>query len=286
MFILDCSELDQICYNWKPILVVFKYLISILQWSVPLILLALGSYDMFKAMTRADKDDAVADARKSLIMRIIYGLVIFIVPFLVRLVLKLVEDNTLNEYDYTSPTSWISCWNNVMDKDYSDCDDIYKKKNSDSITDSENDDNEGTTGKKTCYVYSDYSCPNGGTVAPKDNITSKPTCRYTINLKENSYGIGINDEYPISKDKKEFNTDHYHTIDFYITCQTVYGYDNLNNIYPDPTDDFSFVCVYEAIAGNERGHTTKPSFEIPYETYVCNPTFNCETEWSLCTKQN
>lgn len=129
MLILSCDELKQICYNIKPILVVIKYLIMVIQWSVPAILIVFGTIDMFKAVTRADDEKIVAEARKTLVKRLIYGVVIFLVPFFARLILVFIEENIVkpDEYSTTTPTSWISCWNNVMETDYfGDCDNIYK----------------------------------------------------------------------------------------------------------------------------------------------------------------
>jgi len=131
MFVLACDEVRQMCYDMKPILVVVKYIILILQWSVPLILLVWGSIDIFKAIAKADDSKVVEDAKKSFIKRLVYGAIIFIVPFVVRLILGLVEDNMLKDNDEFSPTSWIGCWQNIDDANYfSDCDDIFKKKES------------------------------------------------------------------------------------------------------------------------------------------------------------
>ena len=128
MFILDCSEVRQMCYNVKPVLEVIKYFIKIIQWSVPLLLIILGTWDMFKAITKADDSKVVEEAKKSFIKRLIYGVVLFLIPFLVRLVLNFIENNFVLSDDTTSPTSWISCWNDVMNNEsFSDCNDIYKK---------------------------------------------------------------------------------------------------------------------------------------------------------------
>lgn len=128
MFILDCNEVKQMCYDAKPILEIIKYLIKIIQFSVPMLLIVLGTWDMFKAITKAEDSKVVEEAKKTLIKRIIYGILLFLIPFLIRLVLNFVENNFTIGEDTTSPTAWISCWNSIMNDDsFSDCNDIYKK---------------------------------------------------------------------------------------------------------------------------------------------------------------
>ena len=135
MLILECSETIQLCYNARKILVIIKELIKIIQWSVPLLLVVLGTIDMFKAVTHADDEKATKEATRSFIRRLIYGVIIFLVPFFVRLVLNFVESNFISNNEDVSATSWLECWNHVEDKSYfanKDCDDIYQKENDNS----------------------------------------------------------------------------------------------------------------------------------------------------------
>ncbi len=128
MFILDCDEIKQMCYNVQPILYVVKYIINVLQWTVPLILIVLGTWDMVKAVTKAEDEKAISEARSNLIKRIIYGVVIFLVPFFVSFILGLIESN-INLEDDNLPTAWIECWNNANDikNSYFDgCTDIFE----------------------------------------------------------------------------------------------------------------------------------------------------------------
>lgn len=128
MFILDCNEIKQMCYNVQPILYVVKYIINVLQWTVPLILIVLGTWDMVKAVTKAEDEKAISEARSNLIKRIIYGVVIFLVPFFVSFILGLIESN-INLEDDNLPTAWIECWNNANDikNSYFDgCTDIFE----------------------------------------------------------------------------------------------------------------------------------------------------------------
>ena len=126
MYILEeCGDIRQLCYNAKPFLQVVKTLISIIQFSVPILLVILGTVDMVKAVTKANDEKAIKDATQSLIKRLIYGVVIFLVPFLVRLVLRFVDVNILQNSGES--TSWIGCWTNLNDDSYfNSCENIYK----------------------------------------------------------------------------------------------------------------------------------------------------------------
>ena len=124
MFILDCTEAAEMCSNLQPFLNVIKLLLQFIRWSVPILLVILGSIDMFKAITKANDEKAVNDARNAFIRRLIYGVVIFLVPFFVNLILELVG-NAFPSEDSVTATTWVSCWNETIDM--SSCTNIYDK---------------------------------------------------------------------------------------------------------------------------------------------------------------
>ena len=101
----------QMCCDIQPFLKIIKLIISLIQWTVPLVLIVLGTVDMFKAVASGD-EKVVKDVQSTFIKRLIYGVIIFLVPFFVRLILNFVNNNLMNDgSDLASPTSWISCWN-------------------------------------------------------------------------------------------------------------------------------------------------------------------------------
>ena len=129
MILAVCDEVRQMCCDLKPFLVTIKILITIVQFSVPLLLIVLGTIDMFKVVASGDEKVA-SETKKTFISRLVYAAVIFIVPFLVELVFDLVSDLSLpNELDLTKPTSWVNCWASMSasgDNGYcSSCKDIY-----------------------------------------------------------------------------------------------------------------------------------------------------------------
>ena len=139
MQILECFELNQTCYNMQQFLVIIKFILKILQWTVPIILIILGSIDMFKAMTSNDSK-AVSESRNTFIRRLIMGICVFIVPFIVRLVFNVVDSNIKTGDNYEM-NSWLTCWNevdNLQSSYFKGCQDIYD----DNINNNSNDNND------------------------------------------------------------------------------------------------------------------------------------------------
>lgn len=113
---IAANDTMQMCCNMRPFLNILRYVIVIIQFSVPLLLIVLGTVDMFKAMTKGDEKEnkKVVD---TFVKRLIYGVMIFLVPFLVRLVFKVLNDNILNnQKEEINSMSWLSCFNYAMEK--------------------------------------------------------------------------------------------------------------------------------------------------------------------------
>lgn len=150
------------CCNMQPFLKVINVLFTLVMISIPIILIVLGTVDMFKAIT-ANDDKQIKEARGSLIKRVIYAVLIFLVPFIVRLVLQFTEEVFLTNDNsgLDSPTSWVSCWNSTMKGtiNCSSCQDIYEEDEpgsnpSQGDTGLEN----GTNGTKMCYWWKMAVC--------------------------------------------------------------------------------------------------------------------------------
>lgn len=130
MFILNCTETVQMCCDIRPFLKIIRLVISIIQWSVPLLLLVLGTIDMFKAIVSGD-EKATKESQSTFFKRLMYGVIIFLVPFLISLILNLVSDNIIkDDSDLTSAEAWVECWTSSandsdMDSYCSQCEDIY-----------------------------------------------------------------------------------------------------------------------------------------------------------------
>jgi len=93
---MDCSTI-------QPIINFVKFLLSCIQWLVPIVIIILGSLDLFKAVI-ASKEDEIKNAQKLLIKRVIYGVAIFFVTILVTFIFNALGDTG------TATGSFLSCW--------------------------------------------------------------------------------------------------------------------------------------------------------------------------------
>ena len=69
---------------------------------------------MIKAVTSND-DKAAKNSLNTFIKRLMYGVLVFLAPFLVRLVLNFLNENILKNSDVDS-MNWLGCWNEAMNK--------------------------------------------------------------------------------------------------------------------------------------------------------------------------
>ena len=106
------SELFQIGDNCKglgPIVkLVKKGLIPIVQLGIPIILIALGTIDLGKAVI-ASNEEAIKKAQSMLIKRAIYAVAIFFIVTIVTVVMGVVATGAESS---TKPDSWSNCWKN------------------------------------------------------------------------------------------------------------------------------------------------------------------------------
>ena len=103
MFFLDCpAGMDVIVRFIK------NGVMPLIQYAVPIVIIILGSIDLFKAVI-ASKDDEIKAAQKLLIKRVIYGVAIFFVFSIVSLVFSTLSSDGGTAGD--GAASWINCWN-------------------------------------------------------------------------------------------------------------------------------------------------------------------------------
>ncbi len=94
------------CTYLNPIISIIKTVLSVVQWAIPIILIVIGTFDIMKAVI-ASKEDEIKAAQKLLIKRVVYAVVIFLIPTIVHFVFNIVSntdgiDGTGNFWD---------CWN-------------------------------------------------------------------------------------------------------------------------------------------------------------------------------
>ena len=108
------NDMMQMCCNLKPFLNILRIVIRIFQFSIPFILLFLGTIDMYKAIIASD-DKAAKTSLNTFMKRLVYGLLVCLSPFLVRLLLNTINNNILKGSDVDS-MNWLGCWNEAMNK--------------------------------------------------------------------------------------------------------------------------------------------------------------------------
>ena len=95
---MQCTYLD-------PIISIIKTVLNIVRWAIPIILIVIGTFDMMKAVI-ASKEDEIKAAQKLLIKRVVYAVVIFLIPTIVYFVFNIVSNT--NGIDGTG--SFWDCW--------------------------------------------------------------------------------------------------------------------------------------------------------------------------------
>ena len=89
-----------------------KFVFTLIQWAIPLVLIVLGTIDMFKAMTSGD-EKKTKEAQKTFIRRLIYAVVAFLIPFIISLVFtfvgKMIADEAAQEGKSTYD-NFFACW--------------------------------------------------------------------------------------------------------------------------------------------------------------------------------
>ena len=93
---------DNLCTDdMKTILAVVKSVLDIIKFAIPILLIVFGIVDLSKAVISQD-DKAAKEAQKRFISRLIYAVVIFLVPTIISLLFNLIK--------FDDGTTWKSCW--------------------------------------------------------------------------------------------------------------------------------------------------------------------------------
>ena len=89
-----------------------KTIFTLIQIAIPGFLIVLGTIDMFKAMTSGD-EKKTKEAQKTFMRRLIYAVIAFLIPFIIRLVFSFVG-RTINTDDPSAIGAYeefFACWN-------------------------------------------------------------------------------------------------------------------------------------------------------------------------------
>lgn len=99
------------CSQLAPIMRVLAYLLNLIKIAIPIVLIVMIIVDFVKA-TVANDEKKMKDAQNVVGKRIVYALVIFLVPTIITLLFKTLGSNIGG--DLNGPTDWISCFNRYI----------------------------------------------------------------------------------------------------------------------------------------------------------------------------
>ena len=95
--------------NLAPLWNVVGTVINIIWTGVPILLIVLGSIDLGKAVI-SSKEDEVKKAKKALLNRIIYAVLVFCVVWIVGIVMDAISSIGI---EGTDTTTWRTCWKQI-----------------------------------------------------------------------------------------------------------------------------------------------------------------------------
>lgn len=107
MFVLADTDVD--CQSGSTlvnVIAIVRLVMNIICVAVPIIMILMGTIDLFKAVT-AGKDDDIKKKQKALITRIIAGVLVFLVPTIVSVLMNLI-----------GVSKWRTCWNSAKNGNF------------------------------------------------------------------------------------------------------------------------------------------------------------------------
>lgn len=106
--------LDVSCDNLKFILRIVAYLLKVMQWVIPILLIILITIDFLRAVIGGDEKKS-KEALGRVGKRVIYAIILFLIPLLVRMIFNELATVSPNGFGgEVNPTNWIDCFNQVL----------------------------------------------------------------------------------------------------------------------------------------------------------------------------
>jgi hypothetical protein len=93
------------------IMAIVKWVITIICWIIPIILIVLVILDVAKIVTAGNIDDKLKkEVTNRIVTRVIFSVLIFLVPTIVSLLFRLVPLSDDNKNQVVSGATWSDCW--------------------------------------------------------------------------------------------------------------------------------------------------------------------------------
>ena len=101
------------CEGLEPVIKIVKNgILKYICILIPIALLLFGVFDLGKAVIASDEKEVKA-AQSRLIKRVVYAILVFLVPQLVTLVMNVVAIGADKDDQSINTQSWANCWNNA-----------------------------------------------------------------------------------------------------------------------------------------------------------------------------
>lgn len=91
--------------DFTPVMGIFKLIITVIQWAIPVALILWGSIDLFKAII-SSKDDEIKKKQSLLFKKVLAAVIVLILPWLIFWIMGLLGSKVgefANCYKYAKP---------------------------------------------------------------------------------------------------------------------------------------------------------------------------------------
>ena len=104
---MELMQILDFCAETKTIWILIGKIVRIVLIVIPIIIVLLGTFDLGKAVM-AGEDKEIKEAQKMFIKRLVYGVIIFFIPYLVAGVYSLFDGMSTEGGDTNEGTNL--CW--------------------------------------------------------------------------------------------------------------------------------------------------------------------------------
>lgn len=102
--------LDACSNDMKTILSLVQWALNLICWAVPILLIVLTTIDVAKIVTAGNIDDKMKkEVGNKIITRLIYAIVIFLIPTIVSLIFRMLP-SSVKTGTSAGDMSWSDCW--------------------------------------------------------------------------------------------------------------------------------------------------------------------------------
>ena len=106
------NYMSGMCLKAGFLLRIVAKLFKVLHWVIPILLIVLITFDFAKVIVGQADDKAKKEATTKAVKRLIYAVIIFLVPTIVSMIFtKIGKSSTDTAHSGITATDYIRCWN-------------------------------------------------------------------------------------------------------------------------------------------------------------------------------